>query len=265
MRFAWDCWGHGSGERKPTALQQLDCVARTMHQCTVFWVSYFANYAEALDRWSGKSKHRLISYFLSNTSTKSYRNRIVYLKIIASRRWDVFELQCTLCSSSEVFTSYSSAASRSDAGRMDSMWPEVVSKYSDLRYSPEKWVYCRWRHRHVAPSAGNPPSSACTVLYLHMPTTHVHAQRPGCTAGSLLLEETVGIRRRATFAAIHTGLQRPVITSFTFTSSCFLNLATNSLNASSKQPFPPFKNLKSYCHFISFHLFIHQSTSRWYN
>ena len=33
----WEYWGHGSGERKLIALQQLDCVARTMHQ-----VSYFA-------------------------------------------------------------------------------------------------------------------------------------------------------------------------------------------------------------------------------
>ena len=33
---------HGSTERKPIALQQLDCVARTMHQCAVFWGSYFA-------------------------------------------------------------------------------------------------------------------------------------------------------------------------------------------------------------------------------
>jgi len=37
-----DCWGHGSGERKSLALQQFDCVACTMHECTVFWVSYFA-------------------------------------------------------------------------------------------------------------------------------------------------------------------------------------------------------------------------------
>jgi len=37
-----DCWGHGSGKRKLIALQQLDCVTRTMHQCSVFWVSYFA-------------------------------------------------------------------------------------------------------------------------------------------------------------------------------------------------------------------------------
>jgi len=35
---------------KSIALQQLDCVAHTMHQCAVFWVSYFAGNAEALDR-----------------------------------------------------------------------------------------------------------------------------------------------------------------------------------------------------------------------
>jgi len=46
--------------------------------------------AEALDRWGGKLKHRLISYFLSNTSATNYRNRVVYAKIIASQRWDVF-------------------------------------------------------------------------------------------------------------------------------------------------------------------------------
>jgi len=37
-----DWWGHGSKERKSIALQQLDCVACTIHQCAVFWVSYFA-------------------------------------------------------------------------------------------------------------------------------------------------------------------------------------------------------------------------------
>jgi len=37
-----DYWGHGSGERKSIALQQFDCVASTMHQCAVFWDSYFA-------------------------------------------------------------------------------------------------------------------------------------------------------------------------------------------------------------------------------
>jgi len=42
--------------------------------------------AEALDRWGGKAKQRLISYFFSNTSAKKYRNRIVCVKIIASQR-----------------------------------------------------------------------------------------------------------------------------------------------------------------------------------
>jgi len=46
--------------------------------------------AEALDRWGRKTKHRLISYFLSNTSAKHCRNQIEYVKIIASQRCDVF-------------------------------------------------------------------------------------------------------------------------------------------------------------------------------
>jgi len=46
--------------------------------------------AEALERWGGKTKLRLISYFLSNTSAKNYCNWILYVKIIASQRWDIF-------------------------------------------------------------------------------------------------------------------------------------------------------------------------------
>ena len=46
--------------------------------------------AEALDSWGWKTKHRLISYFLSNSSAKNYQNWIVYVKIVASQRWDVF-------------------------------------------------------------------------------------------------------------------------------------------------------------------------------
>jgi len=46
--------------------------------------------AEALDRWGGKEKHCLISYFMGNTSAKNYGNRIVYVKIIARQRWGVF-------------------------------------------------------------------------------------------------------------------------------------------------------------------------------
>jgi len=62
-------------------------------QCTSALSSRFPRSqgnAEALDRWGGKTKHRLISYFLSNTSTKNYRNRTMYVKIMASWRWDVF-------------------------------------------------------------------------------------------------------------------------------------------------------------------------------
>jgi len=50
--------------------------------------------AESLDRWGGKTKHHLFPYFLSNTSAKNYRYRIVYVKTVASQRWDVFETQC---------------------------------------------------------------------------------------------------------------------------------------------------------------------------
>jgi len=41
--------------------------------------------AEALERWGGKTKHRLTSYFLRNTFVKNYRNQIVCVKIIASQ------------------------------------------------------------------------------------------------------------------------------------------------------------------------------------
>jgi len=83
-----DCWGHGSGERKSRALR---CTHVT--QCTSALSSGFPisqGSAEALERWVGKTKHHLISYFLRNTSAKNYRNQIVYVKTTASQRWDVF-------------------------------------------------------------------------------------------------------------------------------------------------------------------------------
>jgi len=86
------CWGHGSGERKSRALQQLSWTVLLAH-CTSALSSGFPishGNAEALERWGGKTKHRLISYFLSNTSAKNYHNQIVYVKSIASQRWDVF-------------------------------------------------------------------------------------------------------------------------------------------------------------------------------
>jgi len=60
------------------------CSWTVLHaQCTSALSSGFLisqGNAEALDRF----------YILSNTSSKNYRNRIMYVKIIASRRWDVF-------------------------------------------------------------------------------------------------------------------------------------------------------------------------------
>jgi len=49
---------------------------------------------EALDKWGWKRKHHLISYFLSNTSAQKYCNQIMYVKITATKRWDVFETRC---------------------------------------------------------------------------------------------------------------------------------------------------------------------------
>jgi len=45
---------------------------------------------EAQVTWGGKVKYTLIAYFLGNTCAKNYRNRTMYVKIIASQRWDVF-------------------------------------------------------------------------------------------------------------------------------------------------------------------------------
>ena len=42
-----------------------------------------------------ETKHCLISYFLSSTSATNYHTRVVYVRIIASQRWDFFETQCT--------------------------------------------------------------------------------------------------------------------------------------------------------------------------
>jgi len=61
-------------------------------QCTNALSSgvFFRKNAKALEKGDGKAKHRLILQFLRNTSAKNYHNRIVYVKITASYRWDVF-------------------------------------------------------------------------------------------------------------------------------------------------------------------------------
>jgi len=57
---------------------------------TIFVFPVSPGSAEAQVRWSGKMKYILIAYFLGNTRAKNYHNRMVYVKIIASQRWDVF-------------------------------------------------------------------------------------------------------------------------------------------------------------------------------
>jgi len=59
-------------------------------QCTSALSSGFHTSKGIADKWGGKTKHRLISYFLRNISAKNYRNRIAYVKIIARQRWEVF-------------------------------------------------------------------------------------------------------------------------------------------------------------------------------
>jgi len=57
-------------------------------QCTVLYsgIPISQGNAEALDRWGGKTKHRMISYFLSDTSAKNYRNPIMYVKIYSKSK-----------------------------------------------------------------------------------------------------------------------------------------------------------------------------------
>jgi len=63
--------------------------------------------------------HRLISYFLSNTSAKNYRNRIVHVKTIASQMWDVFETKC----SRTVYLRTANQACEKIALDSAAMWP----------------------------------------------------------------------------------------------------------------------------------------------
>jgi len=96
MRSAIGCIG-GMVQEKEVESAAADGLLHA--QCTTALSSGFPisqGNAEALDRCGGKTKHHMISYFLSNISAKSYRNRIVYVEIVASRRWDFFETRCTL-------------------------------------------------------------------------------------------------------------------------------------------------------------------------
>jgi len=62
---------------------------------------------EELLRWGGNIKYTLIAYFLGNTFAKKYHNQTVYVKIVASQRWDFFETHCIftrhVCSSTSIW------------------------------------------------------------------------------------------------------------------------------------------------------------------
>jgi len=95
MRLARSCPGHGSGLRKEVerALQQLDCVARM--QCSSMLSSRFplsqaTGDAEEVDRWGEKTKHRLISYFVSNKSAQNIVIGSCKSRLQQVKRWDVF-------------------------------------------------------------------------------------------------------------------------------------------------------------------------------
>jgi len=78
--------GHGSGIRRKevesTPAVGLCCTHNALVRCLPC--------VSSLARKYGKTKHHLIFYFLSNTCAKDYRNRMVYVKNIASQRRDVF-------------------------------------------------------------------------------------------------------------------------------------------------------------------------------
>ena len=60
-----------------------------MHQCAVGFLFRRVMQKHQIGAVA-KTKHHLISYFLSNTSAKNYHNRIVSVMIITSQRRDVF-------------------------------------------------------------------------------------------------------------------------------------------------------------------------------
>ena len=55
-----------------------------------FWGFLFSQIVQKHKLGEVGKKYILIAYFLSNNCAKNYHNQTVYVKIIASQRWDVF-------------------------------------------------------------------------------------------------------------------------------------------------------------------------------
>jgi len=52
------------------------------------WKDATSGSAEKLVGWD--EKHLLTAYFAENLSAKYYKNRLMYVEVIARRRWNVF-------------------------------------------------------------------------------------------------------------------------------------------------------------------------------
>ena len=129
--------------------------------------------AEPLDRWGGKTKHRLIFYFLSNTSAKNYRNPVVYIKIIASQRWDFFETQCKCIINNSLWldTNYLKDWGLDPVQGSHGSWKVLKN---DKKWGPEKswnWVFILkkcWYLNTMVPKSqlGQHISCAAVVSYI---------------------------------------------------------------------------------------------------
>jgi len=80
---------HGSGKKKSRALQKLDCVACTMHQCSVFWASFFAKKCRNTKGAVGKQS---IFWFL--TFLVTLLPKVIVIGSCMSMVGRFFETQC---------------------------------------------------------------------------------------------------------------------------------------------------------------------------
>ena len=88
------CWGAWFGRKEVESAAGVGLCTSALS----FGFPISQGNAEAPERWGGKPKclSSDLFFFLSNTSAKSYRNRIVCVNTtcIASQMWDVFETRC---------------------------------------------------------------------------------------------------------------------------------------------------------------------------
>ena len=84
--FISGCWGMVQDKRSRERCRSWTVLHSSLVRCLL---GFLFRKVMKKHRWDGKAKHHhLISYFISNTSAKNYRNRnrIVYVNITASQR-----------------------------------------------------------------------------------------------------------------------------------------------------------------------------------